>query len=184
MFRQAAIIIESYGVAGIDVNMGCPAKKVVRSGHGSSLMINRDTAFRIIEAMAGAVRIPVSVKTRLGWDSYEFLVDFCQGLESAGANLITVHGRTYKQAFTGHADFTGIYDLRRHLSIPVIGNGDVASYDDGIAKLQNLDGFMIGRASFGNPWCFLPGNHIPTLAETLAMMEYHAGLLIATKGRK
>ena len=68
MFRQAAIIIESYGVAGIDINMGCPAKKVVKSGHGSSLMINRDTAFKIVEEMAKAVKIPVSVKTRLGWE--------------------------------------------------------------------------------------------------------------------
>jgi tRNA-dihydrouridine synthase B len=76
MFRQAAIMIESYGVAGIDVNMGCPAKKVVKSGHGSSLMINTDTAFQIIEAMSSAVKIPISVKTRLGWDNWENLIEF------------------------------------------------------------------------------------------------------------
>lgn len=204
-FRQAAILIESYGVSGIDINMGCPAKKVVKSGHGSSLMINRDTAFRIVEEMAKAVKIPISVKTRLGWADHALLVEFCQGLENAGADLITVHGRTYQQAFTGKADFTGIYDLKQHLGIPVIANGDVMDYSDGVRKIlhpshrneliypsdqsvlglggdmKNLDGFMIGRASFGNPWCFLPNGHRPMLQEILEVMELHARLLIETK---
>jgi tRNA-dihydrouridine synthase B len=77
-FRQAAILIESYGVSGIDINMGCPAKKVVKSGHGSSLMINRDTAFKIVEEMSKAVKIPISVKTRLGWDNHDLLIEFCK----------------------------------------------------------------------------------------------------------
>jgi tRNA-dihydrouridine synthase B len=98
--------------------MGCPAKKVVKSGHGSSLMINRDTAFKIVEEMAKAVKIPVSVKTRLGWADDSLLTEFAMGLQNAGADLITVHGRTYQQAFTGKADFTGIYELKKHLSIP------------------------------------------------------------------
>lgn len=136
-FRQAAILIESYGVAGIDINMGCPAKKVVKSGHGSSLMINRDTAFKIVEEMAKAVKIPISVKTRLGWENHDLLVEFCKGLENAGANLISVHGRTYKQAFTGKADFTGIYELRQHLGIPVIANGDIMDHADGVNKITH-----------------------------------------------
>lgn len=185
MFRKAAILIEQAGAAGVDVNMGCPAKKVVKSGHGSSLMINTDTAFRIIEEMSKAVSIPVSVKTRLGWSGWEeHLIPFVQGLQNAGANLISVHGRTYQQAFNGKADWTGIYELKKHLSIPVIGNGDVLDYDDGIRKLGNLDWFMIGRASFGNPWCFLPGGYIPTLSEILAIMHEHGRLLIEHKGRK
>lgn len=140
MFRKAAILIEQAGAAGIDVNMGCPAKKVVKSGHGSSLMINTDTAFRIIEEMSRAVNIPVSVKTRLGWTNWEeHLIPFAQGLQNAGANLISVHGRTYQQAFNGKADWTGIYELKKHLSIPVIGNGDVADYDDGIRKIGAKD---------------------------------------------
>lgn len=207
-FRQAAILIESYGVSGIDINMGCPAKKVVKSGHGSSLMINRDTAFKIVEEMAKAVKIPISVKTRLGWENHDLLVEFCKGLENAGADLITVHGRTYKQAFTGKADFTGIYDLKQQLNIPVIANGDVMSYTDGAKKIlhptnrseiifpgeeaiigqasgmKDLDGFMIGRASFGNPWCFLPDGRRPALSEILEVMELHAKLLIDTKGPK
>ncbi len=159
-FAEAARIIEGYGISGIDVNMGCPAKKVVRSGHGSGLMIDRETAFRCIEAMSKAVKIPVSVKTRLGWEDASLLTEFCLGLENAGANLISVHGRTYKQGFSGSANLEPIYELKHHLQIPVIANGDIHSYDDGISKIRNndieLDGFMIGRASFGNPWCFLP----------------------------
>lgn len=173
-------------------------------------MINRDTAYKIVEEMAKAVKIPISVKTRLGWENYEYLIEFAKGLENAGANLISVHGRTYKQAFTGKADFTGIYELKQHLSIPVIANGDIMSYDDGVRKIlhplsrsediypgdemlraayagksvQNLDGLMVGRASFGNPWCFQPGNVQPTLREILDTMHFHAEKLIETKGRK
>ena len=77
-FAEASKIIEDYGITGIDINMGCPAKKVVKSGHGSSLMINRDTAFRIVEEMSKAVKIPISVKTRLGWDDPSLLIDFCK----------------------------------------------------------------------------------------------------------
>ncbi len=219
MFREAAKIIESYGITGIDINMGCPAKKVVKSGHGSSLMINRDTAFKIVEEMSNAVKIPVSVKTRLGWENPDLLVEFVQWLENAGANLISVHGRTYKQAFTGRADFTGIYNLKQHVGIPVICNGDILSYEDGVTKMihpenriqraesreqdgtntydidpancqlptanySNLDWFMIGRASFGNPWCFLPGDYEPTLAEILDTMTEHGDLLWQWKERK
>ena len=218
MFREAAKIIEGYGITGIDINMGCPAKKVVKSGHGSSLMINRDTAFKIVEEMSNAVQIPVSVKTRLGWENPDLLVDFVKWLENAGANLISVHGRTYKQAFTGKADFAGIYELKQYVSIPVIANGDVMSYDDGVEKMvhpenrfpvipgltrdpaqpdttgflppqewqtyKNLDGFMIGRASFGNPWCFLPGGYEPTLGEILDTMNTHGDLLWQWKERK
>lgn len=142
-------------------------------------MINRDTAFKIVEEMAKAVKIPISVKTRLGWEDHSLLIDFVKGLENAGASLISVHGRTYKQAFTGKADFTGIYALKQELAIPVICNGDIENYDDGISKilhpegLKNLDGFMIGRGSFGNPWCFLPGNYEPTLHEILEIMKKH-----------
>ena len=197
-FWEAAKIIEWYGITGIDINMGCPAKKVVKSWHGSSLMINRDTAFRIVEEMSKAVQIPISVKTRLWWEDHSLLIEFCKWLENSGANLISVHGRTYKQAFTGKADFTGIYELKQHLNIPIICNGDVLSYDDGIKKIQvpenivwwkndtrrTLDGFMIWRASFGNPWCFLRGNYEPTLSEILDTMEQHGKLLWDWKERK
>ena len=186
-FAEAARIIESYGITGIDINMGCPAKKVVKS----------DTAFEIVEKMSKAVKIPISVKTRLGWENHDLLIDFVKGLENAGANLISVHGRTYKQAFSGQADFTGIYELKQAVNVPVICNGDILDFDDGIKKIihpenrdgkisdkKNLDGFMIGRASFGNPWSFLPGGYVPTLREILDTMVEHGKILWDWKQRK
>ncbi|QFR39290.1 tRNA-dihydrouridine synthase family protein [Candidatus Gracilibacteria bacterium 28_42_T64] len=185
-FAKAAKIIEQskYNIAGIDVNMGCPAKKVVRSGHGSSLLINQDIAFEIIDKLNKATKLPISVKTRRSFDGNQNLVQFVKGLENAGAKLITIHGRTAKQAYTGDADFTDIYELKRNVNIPVICNGDIKNYDDGMSKIQNLDGFMIGRASFGNPWCFLPGEYHPTLGEMLSAMEFHAEELVKTKGER
>lgn len=186
MFARAAKIIENpkYDIRGIDVNMGCPAKKVVKSGHGSSLLINEDTAFQIVESLNKATKLPISVKTRLSFDGNQDLIKFAKWLESAGCSLLTVHGRTAKQAYTWHADFTNIHELKKHIHIPLICNGDVKNYDDGIAKVQDLDGFMIGRGSFGNPWAFLPGNYHPTLAEILEAMEFHALKLVETKGEK
>ncbi len=209
MFAKAAKIISDprYNIAGIDVNMGCPAKKVVRSGHGSSLLINEDTAFDIIKALDEATHLPISVKTRLSFDGNQDLVRFAQGLQKSGAKLITIHGRTAKQAYTGTADFTNIYTLKANLDIPVIWNGDVKHYDDGMQKVllpawyegADLDGFMIGRKSFGNPWCFLWEKHFhtptwankkegfihgvyhPTLWEMFEAMEFHATELVKTK---
>ena len=184
MFKKAAILIESYWIAGIDINMWCPAKKVVRSWHGSSLMINIDTAFKIVEEMAKSVKIPISVKTRLWWENWDNLIDFAKWLENAWANLITVHGRTYKQAYTWKADWTWIYELKNHLKIPVIWNWDVENHDDWMTKLNWLNWFMIWRKSFWNPWCFLPWDYKPTLIEILNTMEEHSRTLIELKGRK
>jgi tRNA-dihydrouridine synthase B len=156
-FREAALALEQQGVAGVDVNMGCPARKIVHSQHGSGLMRDVNQACRIVEAIANACRVEVSVKTRLGWNSPEGLVPFASSLVDAGASLLTIHGRTYDQAFRGQADWEPIYALKRRLSVPVLGNGDVQSRSDGLARLGNLDGFMIGRAAIGNPWAFLPG---------------------------
>ncbi|MDD5770551.1 MAG: tRNA-dihydrouridine synthase family protein [Candidatus Gracilibacteria bacterium] len=183
-FAKAAKIIERYDVAGIDINMGCPAKKVVKSGHGSCLIINRDTAFKIVETLNKATHLPISVKTRLGWNGAETLIDFVKGLENAGASLVTVHGRTTAQAYTGNADFTQIYELKKNIGIPIICNGDISDFDDGMSKLQNLDGFMIGRGSFGNPWCFIKGGYKPTLLEILEMMSFHAKSLLECKGER
>lgn len=100
MFAKAAKIIERYNVIGIDINMGCAAKKVVRSGHGSSLFINQCTAFSIVDTLNKATKLPISVKTRLSFDGEQSLIDFAKGLENAGAAMLTVHGRTAKQAYS------------------------------------------------------------------------------------
>ena len=151
-FISACKVIEEMGADGIDINMGCPAAKVVSSCHGSALIRRVDLAMDVVDAAVNAVKIPVSVKTRLGWESSDELIPFCQKLVEAGASALTIHGRTYKQKFTGEADWNPIYELKRSISVPVIGNGDVWSAEDALEKLQNLDGVMIGRGTMGNPW--------------------------------
>lgn len=174
-FAEVARALEQQGVAGIDINMGCPAKKIVASQHGSGLMNDVNLACRIVERVANSGRLEVSVKTRLGWRDSGNLIPFARTLESAGASLITIHGRTYAQAFGGSADWEPIYRLKAELSVPVLGNGDVQHHDDGLALMGPLDGFMIGRAAIGNPWALLSGGirRQPTLEQKVAMVRRH-----------
>lgn len=200
-FAKAAKIIERYKVVWIDVNMWCPAKKVVRSWHWSSLFINQETAFKIIEELNKATKLPISVKTRLSFDWNQDLIEFVRWLEKSWASLITIHGRTAKQGYTWKADFTNIYELKRNIWIPVIWNGDVMNFKDWEEKVENLDWFMIWRWSFWNPWCFVNkddvlDNHIlkkdnfinwiyyPSLWEILDQMEFHSTKLVETKWEK
>ena len=125
MFAEAAKMVEQRGMMGVDINMGCPAKKIVHSQHGSALMKDPDTACRIIESIRNNCGLQVSVKTRLGWKNEDGLIDFCRSLQSAGTSMITIHGRTYSQAFKGVANWEPIYELKNHLQIPLLGNGDV-----------------------------------------------------------
>ncbi len=185
-FAEASRALEQAGVAGIDINMGCPARKIVASQHGSGLMKDVNRACRIVEAVAGACALQVSVKMRLGWRDAEGLLPFARALENAGASLITVHGRTYDQGFKGSADWAPIHRLKEHLSVPVLGNGDVAGLADGRAKMGNLDGFMIGRAAIGNPWVFSPhaSPAPPHLAERVRVIREHYRLMAQLKNRQ
>jgi tRNA-dihydrouridine synthase B len=152
-FQEAAKIVEQAGADGIDINMGCPAARVVSSCHGSALMRNPELAAELVWAVKKAVSIPVSVKTRLGWDSSETLIPFCRRLVEAGADALAIHGRTYAQKFSGEADWGPIYALKEALpSVTVLGNGDIFTVADAVAKLGNLDGVMVGRGTIGNPW--------------------------------
>ncbi len=151
-FKEAVKMAEDFGFDGVDINMGCPARKVVNSMHGSALIKTPELAFQIVETCVKNTKLPVSVKTRLGWADDSTLDDFTLGLQNAGAQMITIHGRTTKQAFDGVANWEPIYRVKQKLSIPVTGNGDIKSAEDAVAKLRNLDGVMVGRALFGNPW--------------------------------
>lgn len=151
-FLEAAKIIEQAGADGIDINMGCPAAKVVSSCHGAALIREPGLAAELVAATVKAVNIPVSVKTRLGWDTHETLVPFCVAMEEAGAQAFSIHGRRYHDKFTGKANWEPIYELKKHVKVPVIGNGDIASAADALEKIGNLDGVMVGRGTFGNPW--------------------------------
>lgn len=185
-FVKAAKIISNpkYNIAWIDVNMWCPAKKVVKSWHGSSLMINTDTAFKIVEELNKATHLPISVKTRIWFENSDELINFAKWLENAWASLLSVHGRTTKQAYTWTANWDPIHELKKNIWIPVIWNWDIIDFDDWLNKCRDLDWFMIWRWSFWNPWCFLPWWKKPTLKEILEIMEYHAAKLVETKWEK
>lgn len=151
-FLSAAKIIEDMGADGIDINMGCPAAKVVSSCHGSALIRKPELAQELVHATKKAVSIPVSVKTRLGWETSDTLIPFCQKLIEAGAEALAIHGRTYHEKFSGQANWNPIYELKKEVNVPVIGNGDVWTAQDAVDKIGNLDGVMVGRGTFGNPW--------------------------------
>lgn len=176
-FAEVAQMIEDRGIMGVDINMGCPSKRIVHSQHGSALMKDVDTACRIVEAIRAACSLAVSVKTRLGWENAAHLIPFGKRLEGAGVSLLTIHGRTYRQAFKGEANWQPIYELKKNLAIPVLGNGDVQDYRDGMQRLRNLDGFMIGRKAIGNPWVFQDNRKYPAPSlpqrVSIAIEHYH-----------
>lgn len=142
---------------GIDINMGCPAKDVVKSGSGVALMIESEKASEIVKAVRKKVKnIPISVKTRLGWDKSDEIVDFAKRIEKAGAQALAIHGRTYKQGFQGKVDWKMISKVKSQLSIPVIGNGGIDEnfrYKE-LNLEHELDGYMVGRGALGKPWIF------------------------------
>ena len=146
---------------GIDINMGCPARKVVGSDHGAALLKNCDLAEEIVRSVKANTDLPVSVKTRLGWENDDEILEFAPRLQKAGIDAIIIHGRTYKDGFKGQARWENVYKIKNLLNIPVIANGDVKGIDDKIIRTANcqlqtanLDGVAIGRAAFGKPWIF------------------------------
>ena len=141
----------------VDINMGCPAPKVVKNGDGSRLLLNLELVKQIIETAVANSKVPVTVKMRTGWDADNIVaVEAAKIVEKAGASAITVHGRTRSQYYSGEADWNIIKQVKESVNIPVIGNGDVTSREIAKKRLEQsgVDAIMIGRGAFGNPWIF------------------------------
>lgn len=152
---EAARMVEGMGARVIDINMGCPAKKVTGGWSGSALMRAPDHALRLIEAVAAAVKVPVTLKTRLGWDEESLNApDLAQRAESAGVRMIVIHGRTRCQFYKGRADWDAIRKVKDAVQVPVIANGDVVDQECARLALERsgADGVMIGRGAQGAPW--------------------------------
>lgn len=155
LFADAAQLAAELGAAGIDINMGCPVRKIITGGAGSALMKNPEQAAKIIKSVKNAVKLPVSVKFRKGWDNNSVnATGFAKMCEASGAEFITVHGRTRAQGYSGTADWNIIKEVKSAVKIPVVGNGDVTSPQSAaeMIKQTGCDGVMIGRAALGAPW--------------------------------
>lgn len=157
MARGAQLALEISGCDFIDINMGCPMPKIANSGDGCGLMRTPELAAEIVTAVKNAVDVPVTIKCRLGWDkgSLNFL-DFTKRMEDAGADMVTVHGRTRAMLYSGVADWDAIGKVKAQLHIPVIANGDITDGEAAVKCLKRTgaDGIMVGRSTFGDPWIF------------------------------
>ena len=157
MAEAAAMALEISGCDFLDINMGCPMPKIANSGDGCGLMRTPELAGEIVAAVVDAVKVPVTIKCRLGWDKSSInVVEFTQRMQDNGAAMVTVHGRTRGMLYSGVADWDYITKVKQNLSIPVIANGDIVSGETAVKCLKRTgaDGIMIGRASFGDPWIF------------------------------
>ena len=195
---QSVDIVEQTKPDIIDINFGCPVKKVVCKGAGAGILKDIDKMEMLTREMAKRTKLPLTVKTRLGWDEKTIkIVEVAERIQDAGAQAITIHGRTRAQMYKGSADWSLIADVKNNsrMKIPVFGNGDVFSPEKAIEMRDHfgLDGAMIGRAAIGNPWFFNQVKHFfktkthlpePTIKERIQMAEKHLKMAIKWKGEK
>lgn len=169
---EAARIVEQAKPDVLDLNFGCPVKRVAGKGAGAGMLQNIPLMLEITRAVVDAVKVPVTVKTRLGWDeSHKVIVDLAEQLQDCGIQALTIHGRTRAQMYTGEADWTLIGEVKNNprMHIPIIGNGDITTAERARECFDRygVDGIMIGRASFGRPWVFKEVKHYLTTGELL-----------------
>ena len=182
---RAASVVESLSPDIIDINMGCPAKKVCGSGNGASLLKDPELIFRITESVVKSTSIPVTAKIRIGWDDNSLnYLEVVQALEEGGVTFITVHGRTRAQQYSGLADWNVIREICSVSKVPVIGNGDIDSYEKAYEMMEfsGCRAVMIGRGTFGNPWIF--SGRTPNVPEIIAQIKEHFDLVMEEHGER
>lgn len=191
-------IVEASGPDIIDINFGCPVKKVVSKGAGAGILKDIDLMVSLTEAMVKHTKLPITVKTRLGWDEDSIkIVEVAERLQDVGCKAISIHGRTRAQLYKGNANWAPIADVKNNqrMHIPVFGNGDVTSPEDAMRMRDDygLDGCMIGRAAIGNPWFFNQVKHyfktgehmeVPTMEERVSAARRHLQMSLDWKGEK
>ncbi len=194
VMAEAARQAEAMGCDLIDINMGCPAPKVVKNGDGSALLNDIPTAIAVVREVVNAVKIPVTVKVRAGWTHLSITApELAEGFERVGAAAIAVHARTRDDQYMRPANWDFIRMVRERVSIPVIGNGDVKTPEDALRMLETTgaDGVMVGRASFGDPWIFRRINEFlrtgkqmapPNAHERAGMAQAHVRRMVEVKG--
>ena len=192
-FIEAAKVVEDMNADFIDLNFGCPSPKIINSGNGSALLRDLEASTKMIEALVQSTKLPVTVKMRLGFYNDEETIKAAQMFESAGIQALAIHGRTTTQKFEGTANWEKIYQVKKALSIPVIGNGDIDSAEKAKEYIKNLDGIMIGRAAIRNPWIFKQCRQIfnnkqvedlPPIKDQLDLFYRHARLATEMKGER
>jgi nifR3 family TIM-barrel protein len=176
----AAAMLSDYPIDMIDINMGCPVKKVIKKGAGAAMMKQPKLAEEVIRRVCANTTLPVTVKIRSGWAHDNITApDFAEMIEQAGAAAVAVHGRTWTDGFGGAVDSTVIKAVKRAVTIPVIGNGDILSYRDGLEMMEKTgcDAVMIGRGALGNPFVFRPEGRPANLAGIIPALRRHLELI-------
>lgn len=194
IFSEVTEKAASYGFGGIDINCGCPAKKIITNGDGGYLMQNPGLIYDVVRSVKERTSLPVSVKIRLGWDDDSINAPkVAQAAEKAGASHITVHGRTVKQGYTGKVSVDGIRDVVKSVDIPVIGNGDIVTPEDAVNMFEKTGcaAVMVGRGAMGNPFIFRDiksrifdgvSNCAPSDEEKIQTALEHIALIVKYKG--